>query len=369
MRVALFLMMLQAAGSGAEWKAGAEGELRTSHIHGAARVLLPEEWTPGQKWPALVYYAGTGGAADVETMRRHTGGCDFIIVGMPPRDDGAFRYTPESLQLEQAALGEVRDRLAAEADLDPARLYVAGFSKGGWMSGLLLAHTPWLAGGCVMGGGWIEHQHEPPGKFVRPVYIYVGDGRLDGNYPPSLRAGREFATLGARVTLDVWPETGHALPRGGAEGLRQWLALLGHGSRIEAEAAGWAVPELSRIRALPDHTERWTELRRFATRPFVHALGEEFRRLVAEEIAALERERAVAAEKALEAELDAITERETRDMKTTTLEAVGPRYEALAARAPGSRAGRLAVHDAERIRQLWKTVPGREPTGKAAAER
>ena len=44
-------------------------------------------------------------------------------------------------------------------------------------------------------------------------------------------------------------------------------------------------------------------------------------------------------------------------MKVTTLEAVGPRYEALARRAPDSAAGRLAAHDAGRIRKLWETVP------------
>lgn len=357
MRLLLLLLFLPAFALATDWKAGTEQSVTTPSLSKPARVFLPQDWTPDHSWPAIFFYAWTGGQADIETMRHHTEGRDFIIVGMPPRDDGPFSYTPEALRLEQKALAEMQGRLAHEIGLDPARVYIAGFSKGGWLSGLLLAHTPGLAGGCIMGGGWIEHQHEPPKKFTSPVYIYIGDGRLDGNYPPSLRASREFAKLGARITFDGWPDTGHAMPKGGSEGLRQWLALIARGAKAREEAARWASPELARIQALPDPIEQWTELRRFAARPFVRALAEEMSRPIAAHIAELQRQPSVATEAALLAELEAINDRETQDMKVTTLEAVGPRYEALAARSPNSPTGKLAAHDAARIKQLWKTVP------------
>jgi predicted esterase len=356
MRALLLLLLLPVLAAAADWKAGTEQPLTTPSLPAVARVFLPEDWAPGRKWPVVFFYTWTAGKADIDMMREHTGGRDFIIVGVPPRDGGAFSYTPQSLQLEQKALAEMRDELAREVGLDPARVLVAGFSKGGWMSSLLLSHTPWLAGGCIMGGGWFEHHHEPPKKFSRPVYIYVGDGRLDGNYPPSLRATREFAALGARVTFDIWPGTGHALPEGGATGLRQWLALFARGVQTHDEALQWAEPELARIAALPDAVGRWYELRCFANLPYTRSLGEEFGKRVAAKIEETQRDPAVAAEAALAAELEAINTRETQDMKVTTLEAVGPRYEALAAKAPGSPAGRLAAHDAERIKTLWKTV-------------
>jgi len=357
MRLLLLLLLLPSLTMAADWKAGAEQPLQTPSLKAPARVYLPEDWAAGRKWPAIFFYTWTGGKTDIDMMRRHTGGRDFIIVGVPPRDGGAFSYTPESLQLEQKALAELRDELGREVGLDPGRVFVAGFSKGGWMSSLLLCHTPWLAGGCIMGGGWFEHHHEPPKKFARPVYIYVGDGRLDGNYPPSLRATREFAALGARVTFDVWPATGHALPEGGATGLRQWLALIARGAQTHDEARAWADAEVVRIGALRDAVARWSELRRLANLPYSRSLGEEFAKGVGAKIAELQREPAVAAEAAQLAELEAINLRETQDMKVTTLETVGPRYEALAAKAPESPAGKLAAHDAERIRQLWKTVP------------
>lgn len=354
---ALLLLIFTLRLSAAEWTADTERPIQTASLPKPALIYLPENWSADRAWPAIFFYPGTGGQANVARMREHTGGRDFIIVGMPPRDDGAFTYTPEIVPLEQRSLHEVRDRLAAEVRLDPKRVFVAGFSKGGWLSALLLAHEPGLAGGCVLGGGWSHHQHEPPLKFRGTVYIYVGDGRLDGNFPPSLRASREFKQLGARVTLDVWPQTAHALPVGGSEGLRQWLALIARGASVHDDAARWAEPEFARITAMANPIQQWDELRRFSTRPFTRALGEEWSRRVETKLSELLSQPAVAAEAALDRELTAIHLREIQDLRTTTLEAVAPKYQALAARAPDSPTGKLARHDAERIRQLWKTVP------------
>ncbi len=154
--------------------------------------------------------------------------------------------------------------------------------------------------------------------------------------------------------------SGHALPEGGAVGLRQWLALIARGAETKDEAEKWAEPELARINALSDAVERWYQLRRFADFPFTRSLGAPWNQRVTTAIAELQKNPAIVAEMALLAELDAITVHETQDMKVTTLEAVGPRYEALAARAPNTVAGKLAARDAERIKQLWKTVPGKQ---------
>jgi hypothetical protein len=211
----------------------------------------------------------------------------------------------------------------------------------------------------VLGGGWIHHQHTAAKKFKTPVYIYVAAGRLDGNFPPSLRASREFERLGGRVIFDAWPETGHAIPDGGSEGMRQWLTLVAKGADAREEATRWAEEESKRIAAASDPVEEWDDWRRFIARPFIRLIGGKWVENANARIASLATQRAVAEEIALDRELSAIHQRETQDMKVTTLEAVGPRYEALAKRAPGTRSGKLAAHDAARIKKLWETVPAK----------
>ena len=359
LRLAAFVLFFSIARmAAADWKAGAELPLKTEHLPSAARVFLPENWDAAKKWPTVFFYPGTAGEASTALIREHTGGRDFIVVGMPSRDNGAFSYTPATLALEQTTLHEIRDRLAAEVKLDPARVFVAGFSKGGWMSSLLLAHESGLAGGCILGGGWVVPQHVPPRKPSVPLYVYIGAGRLDGNFPPSLRASREFASLGARVTFEAWPDTRHAMPQGESESLRQWFSLLANGAAVNDAAAQWAEAELARIATIGVSVEQWSALRRLGARPYSRALGAKWQTQIDVCISELVKNPAVAAEAALDAELSAISQREIQDMRVTTLEAVGPRYEALAAQAPDSPTGRLAAHDAARIKRLWETVPG-----------
>jgi hypothetical protein len=357
MRTLLLTFIFAVTAAAADWRAGTQHSLESPNLPKAAHVFLPENWAPDRKWPVIFFYPWTGGPANTSLMREHTGGRDFIIVGMPPREDGPFSYTPEVVALEGRTLRELRDRLGKEAALDPARVFVAGFSKGGWLAALLLAHESGLAGGCVLGGGWVHHQHTQAKKFASPKYVFIGAGRLDGNFPPSLRAAKEFEKLGARVTFDIWPETGHEIPKGGAVGLRQWLALIAHGGAVLDEAARWAEAESERIAAIANPVEEWDAWRRFTIRPFTRAAAGKWAEAADARLAKLAADPAVAAEIALDRELSSIHQREIHDMRVTTLETVGPRYEALAKRAPDTRSGRLAAHDAARIKKLWETVP------------
>lgn len=347
-----------------DWRPATEHPLDSPSLPKPARVFLPENWSPDRNWPAIFFYPWTGGEANLEVMRSHTANRDFIIVGLPPRQDGQFAYTAETVALEQESLREIRDRLAAETKLDPTRVYVAGFSKGGWLAGIMLAHEPSLAGGCVLGAGWIHHQHTAPKKITAPLYVYIGVGRFDGNFPASLRASQEFTKLGARVTLDVWPDLGHAKPKGGSEGLRQWLALIARGAEARPDAVKWTGQELTRISSLTEPVEEWSALRHLGTFPYAKAAGEDLTKKIRERLSTLERQPAIAAEASLLRELDAIHQREIQDIQVTTLEAVGPRYETLAKKSPHSIAGKLAVEDAARIEKLWEGVPGGKPAGK-----
>jgi predicted peptidase len=126
------------------------------------QVFVPENWTPKQKWPIILFLHGAG-----------EGGSDGLLqtVAGPPQairtDRSRFPTVvvmPQCLreswwpaaQMEAVALAAL-DAATAEFKGDPKRTYLAGLSMGGYGS--------WdLASRC-------------PGKFAAVVPICPGGGR------------------------------------------------------------------------------------------------------------------------------------------------------------------------------------------------
>jgi poly(3-hydroxybutyrate) depolymerase len=80
------------------------------------------------------------------------------------------------MEAEVKVLRTVRDELVKRAGLDQRRVYVAGFSKGGWVSGLLLQKERWLAGAAILGAGHMYPLEAVPKPFGHEVPIFVGVG-------------------------------------------------------------------------------------------------------------------------------------------------------------------------------------------------
>lgn len=246
---------------------GADFGIKLPGIEDEVLVSLPSNHEAGKKYPAVFYYHGTGGRPSHRLMRGHTGDKDWIVVGMAYAKRGLLELTPTGMDEEQKVFREVRKRLQAEAGLDPTRVYVAGFSKGGWMSGLLLQKEKSLAGAAILGAG---HSHElqaspPPLREGTPVFL--GVGRADNNYPFSLRARVFFEKLGAEVEMETWRGLKHEFPNFGSTGLKEWFALRNGGQPDEAALE----EELNEILNRENAFERWWALLEFQERPFVQA--------------------------------------------------------------------------------------------------
>ena len=228
-------------------------------------VSVPKNHDVSQNWPAIFYYHGTNGSPHVRLMRSHAGEDDWIVVGMSYVQRGAFQLTPDGMAAEMRVLNEVRAQLKEKINLDQARVYVSGFSKGGWMSDLLLQKDRSLAGGAILGAGHLHQVEESVLPFSEKIPIFIGVGRHDGNYPFGLNAVLFFRKLGADPVMEAWPSLGHSMPRGGSRGLKEWLALqLGE----KPDAASLA-RELEEVLAIESDFERWWELLAFSERPFV----------------------------------------------------------------------------------------------------
>ena len=334
----------------AEWV-----ELPWPALDATLPIWKPDDFDPSKKYPAIIYYHGTGGSPDATFIHKATGGKSFILVGMTYQSRGAFNHTDQEISNELGLLGALKKTLTGSLSVDPQRIYVGGFSKGGWHAAMLLDYDRELAGGLILGGGVFKERPSPV-KFQNSVPIYIGCGRFDGNYPPSIAALVYFRKLGAETTLEVWPELTHALPEKSPEALRQWLLLQAKEPGLEKEATEWMADRLATISGIENPVAKWLALNEFNNLPFVKNFGKEASEIANTRIEDLLKIPTVATEKKWRDESRRILVRESGDRLLNTLQSASRAHHALAEKAMGTRAGAEAQRDFQRTQKLLETA-------------
>lgn len=250
------------------WIQAVDFRLTIEGVRDELLVDLPEDWNEGGSYPAVLFYHGTNGRPTTGMVRGHAGEKDWIVVGMGYARRGTFQLTPAGMEAEVRVLRQVREELKKRAGLDETRVYVAGFSKGGWVTGLLLQKEKWLAGGAILGAGHMHQLEAAPKPIGKGKPVFVGVGRHDRNYPFGVRAKMYFGKLGAEVEMEAWRDLGHEFPDYGSKGLREWLRLR-NGEEVEKKELRVELEEILELGGF----EKWWGLVEFRERPFVKAAG------------------------------------------------------------------------------------------------
>lgn len=324
-------------------------------------IWKPDDFNAAQKYPAIVYYHGDAAPPDARFVHGVTGGEDFVLVGMAYRGGQSEQAIADGL----GYLNALKKTLTSSLSVDPKRIYVGGSGNGGDHSAMLLDRDRSLAGGFILAGGLADMRPGSP-KFAGAVPIHIGCGRFDTSYAPSLGALVYFRKLGAKVSLETWPEASVTAP----EGLRQWLRIEVSTSAAKVEAESWIARRLPEIEAVEDPVERWYAYGDFLTMPFVERFGADAAK---EEIAALLEEPAVAAEKKWRDSSRAILARESGDRLLATMQNALGGHQQLAEKAKGTRAGRDALEDVKRVTKVIETakvvsLPGQPKSAPIAPE-
>lgn len=326
-------------------------------------VSLPENHDPAKSWPAVFFYHGTGGHPTTKMIREHTGPKDWIVVGMGYTKPGPFTYTPENLQAELVIQRRVRDELARTQGLDPKRLYVSGFSMGGWMSGLFFQADRSLAGAAILGGGHMHDVSPKPAPYGPGTPLFLGVGRKDGVYPFALKARLYFGKLGADVRMETWENLGHEFPKGGSPALKEWFALRNGGTPPEV-ALKKEYEGIAKLSPL----EQWRALLEFRERPYVNAPGETWPETIKTKLADLEKDPAVSGEAKIFKRHRQLLANEVNAITLPDLEKVGQAYAILVLEAGNSSQTDLIAADQKRVNGLLESFRAQSAQRKQQAK-
>jgi len=164
--------------------------------------------TPFKKWPLILFLHGsTERGTNVEDVRR---------LGLPAALDGGLRIPflvvspqigPEEIW-SSASLKKLLDRVMKELRVNPDRIYLTGWSLGGYGAWNMAESYPNLfaAAAPVSGGGDPELAH-----LIRDIPFWVFHGLQDVNVSPyqSMEMVQALQWAGADVKLTMYRDLAH----------------------------------------------------------------------------------------------------------------------------------------------------------------
>lgn len=323
-------------------------------------VWIPEghEEDDKRRWPVLLYYHGTNGNPTLRFAMDAAGQEDWILIGMSYREKGRFSYQPDNLRAEIEVYNELLETWNERFSLrlDPRRVYVGGFSKGGWVSALFLEEDPRLAGAVILGAGHLGRADFDPAQFSldgKPVYIGLGES--DGNVGMSFRAKEVYEAAGARVTWEFWSNLGHTLPRKCTPSLHQWFRIEGQldGSHeIESKAIQWLEAEWSKAEVLENRVEQWTAVEEIKEAPWFRFADREILSEIREWEESWLRSEGSEEELAAKERYFSTLEAESKNRYVETLREAKERYHRLASEYPRTYWGARAAKARDRCAAL-----------------
>ena len=210
-----------------------------------------------------------------------------------------------------------------------------------------------LAGAAILGAGHM-HEMKPKAAPLRAgTPLFIGVGRMDGNYPFGLKARLYYGKQGAEVRMETWEGLGHEFPKGGSPGLKEWFALRNGKTPDEAALAA----EYAKIGAMPP-LEQWQALLDFRERPFVNVAGQKWPETVKAKIAELEQLPEVAGEAKDFKRHRQLLADEANAVTLPDLQKVHQGYETLVLQAGNGEEVKLIQADLKRIGGLLESFEG-----------
>lgn len=329
------------------------------------RIFWPENFDPSKLHPVFFYYHGTGGRPTTRMIQSYTRKMDWIIVGMPYAIP-ANAISGESVGAELGRISSVLEEIGSVSAIRD-EWWIGGFSKGGWISALMVeSRAPGLAGAAILGAGIPDDQLLRLGKVesLSPPSspaVYIGIGDIDTNRVYSLRARERFHRRGLTVDLEVYPGFAHTMPTPPALGFSQWLQIqrtIDGATELNRLSLDWWDRRIEKSQAIPSPFRRLWYLEETARLPFARLVPPGKRSAVDSLISSVRRHPSmVVHERARKAREMALND-EFRFKRSPELPGIARKMMKVHADYPESWFGQLALLDAERVLANQKMLSG-----------
>ncbi len=187
---------------------------------GYYRLFIPKDYSADRSWPIVFCYHGLGGKPTTSPFKATLQGQHAIIVGM-----GYHEETYKGVRFLENKDLEIFDymfeTLSKRLSIDTSKMYVGGFSKGGWYAcGFINCRPEQFAGAVILAAGKQNAAKHEPAMRGKPIFIACGD--KDNKYLGHARNVADyFRSLSANVEYQQWPGVGHTM--GNHDKLGQWL--------------------------------------------------------------------------------------------------------------------------------------------------
>lgn len=195
-------------------------------------VYVPSDYTQEKDWPVIFCYHGQSGQPTTWPFRQVTEGKGFIVIGMGYAEGGEGKMTRSQyinyVKRERRSILEVVRYVRKRLRVDEERMFVTGYSKGGWHSSLMLESSPRVWEGAVIFAAgrsrYVSLVTSPANKkALQGKAIYIGAGEKDVNMSAARKATTYYRRLGAEVTFEEFKGKGHSFDPAESQILRDWL--------------------------------------------------------------------------------------------------------------------------------------------------